>query len=257
MVIYCDFSGYTDMARGIARWMGFDIRLNFNFPYRARNIGEFWRRWHISLSSWLRDDIFMPVAMKLSALIKRDYLVSGKFIRADLVIFTIAAMITFTLCGVWHGNGLNFLVWGALHGAALSVQKLWSVKTMKFKQKRTAGWRKFHRTTGVLLTFSFVSASWVFFRFPTPEESLRVFSQVAGNFGLEAFPAFMAAYYPVLAMLAAGYLLHFAPEKLTENIKANVQRLGWPSKAALAIVVLLVIVYFQNLESAMPIYIQF
>ena len=257
LVIYCDFSGYTDIARGLARWMGFRISLNFNFPYKAWNIGEFWRRWHISLSSWLRDYLFMPVAFRLSSAVKREYLVSGKFIRTDLIIFTVAAMITFTICGIWHGAGINFLIWGMMHGAALSVQKIWSVTTRKFRQNRTSTSRKFHRFVGIILTFSFVSGSWVFFRMRTPEESLTVFSQIVGNFGFSAFPAFIASYYPSMIMLTLGYLFHFAPEKIWKNLKMQIQLLAVPVKLFIAIVMILLIVYFQSLGSAMPIYIQF
>ena len=257
LVIYCDFSGYTDMARGFARWMGFQISLNFNFPYKAWNIGEFWRRWHISLSSWLRDYIFMPVAFRLSPVIKNEYLISNKFIRADLIIFTIAAMVTFTICGIWHGTGINFVIWGLMHGLALSVQKTWSVTTRKFRQNRTQISRKLHRLSGIFLTFSFVSGSWVFFRMHTPEESLTVFSQITGNFCFSAFPAFFLAYYPSLMMMSFGYLLHFAPEKIRDSLRGQLQLLGWPLKVVVILTALGIIVYFQSMGSAMPIYIQF
>ena len=257
LVIYCDFSGYTDMARGLARWMGIRIGLNFNFPYKSWNIGEFWRRWHISLSSWLRDYIFMPVAMKLSSLWKPEFLVSGKYLRTDLVIFVIASVLTLFICGVWHGTGINFLLWGLMHGVALSVQKIWNVSTKKFRQNRSAFSRKFNKTTGIILTFSFVTAGWVFFRMDTPEKSLLVFSQIAGNFAPELIPAFVVAYYPALLMMLLGYSLHFMPENAWLSVNTRFQTLNSPAKLLLAISAIGIIFYFHTLGSSMPIYIQF
>lgn len=257
LVIYCDFSGYTDMARGIARWMGFDIRLNFNFPYRSWSIGEFWRRWHISLSSWLRDYLFLPLAFRLSRSMKQEYLFSRSYLRSDLVIFAIASLVTFTICGLWHGIGLNFLLWGLMHGVALSIQKSWSYATRASKKGRGKLFKKINRATGIILTFSFVSMAWVFFRMRTPEESLTVFSQIAGNFYPRGFPLFISAYCPVLLMMATGYALHFIPDIVYNAARKKLIPLGWFWKAAIAIITVSIIVYFKSLGSAMPIYIQF
>ncbi len=257
LVIYCDFSGYTDMARGFARWMGLRIGLNFNFPYQSWNIGEFWRRWHISLSSWLRDYIFMPIAFRLSSVMKQDYLFSAKYIRTELVIFAIGSLITFTICGIWHGTGINFLIWGLMHGVALSIQKIWSFSTRKYRKNRTPASRGLHRKLGIMLTFIFVASSWVFFRMPTPDDTLQVFSQIAGNFAISAFPAFLAAYYPSLIMMLLGYLLHFAPENLRNRVQKEILDISWPGKLAVASVAIGLVVYFQGMGSGMPIYIQF
>ncbi len=257
LVIYCDFSGYTDMARGIARWMGFNIQLNFNFPYRSEDIGEFWRRWHISLSNWLRDYIFMPMAFRLSRLIKQEYIFALSFLRADIVIFGMSALVTFTICGLWHGIGTNFLVWGLLHGAALAIHRLWNYSTRGFRKGMGPMFRRVYRITGIILTFSFVSIAWVFFRMRSPEESLVVLAQVAGNFYLRGLPSFISAYYPVLLMMAAGYALHFMPGGYYQYLRSRLVPLGWPWKALIAIGMITLIVYFKTLGSAMPIYIQF
>jgi alginate O-acetyltransferase complex protein AlgI len=257
LVIYCDFSGYTDMARGIARWMGFDIRVNFNFPYRSESIGEFWRRWHISLSNWLRDYLFLPVAFRLSRIMKQDYLFSSGFFRSDLVIFSISSLVTFAVCGLWHGIGWNFLVWGVMHGVALAVQRTWSFATRGMKKGKGPLFRKANRIAGVTLTFSFVSLAWVFFRMRTPGESFAVFAQITGNFYFRGFPVFISAYYPVLLMIAAGYILHMIPDARYHRLREWLIPLGWTWKVLIAIVVVTVIVYFKTLGSAMPIYIQF
>ncbi len=257
LVIYCDFSGYTDMARGVARWMGFNIQVNFNFPYRSESIGEFWRRWHISLSNWLRDYLFLPLAFRLSGMMKREYMFAQNYIRTDLIIFSIASLITFTICGLWHGFGLNFLVWGLMHGVALSVQKSWSYATRNLKKGRSQGFKKINKAAGIILTFAFVSVAWVFFRMRTMDESFTVFSQIAANFYPQGLLPFIKAYYPVLLMIATGYGLHIIPEGVYTKLRQLLLPMGWGWKAVIAVLFVTVIVYFRSLGSAMPIYIQF
>jgi len=257
LVIYCDFSGYTDMARGIARWMGFNIQVNFNFPYRADSIGEFWRRWHISLTNWLRDYIFLPLAYRMSRMLKQEYIFPKSFLRTDLVIFDIAALITFTICGLWHGTGWNFLIWGVLHGLALAIQRSWSYVTRGLRKSRGSLFKEINHLSGIILTFSFVSIAWVFFRMRTPGESFTVFSQITGNFYLWGFAAFITAYYPVLLMIVLGYLLHFIPGRAHYKVREILISLAWQWKTLIAIGMVSLIIYFKSLGSAMPIYIQF
>ena len=107
--IYADFSAYTDIARGTARWLGFDLMKNFNHPYVALSPSDFWRRWHISLSSWFRDYLYIPLGGSRHGL-KRT-------IRN--------VMITFVISGLWHGAAWNFVLWGAFHGLLLSIERVW------------------------------------------------------------------------------------------------------------------------------------
>jgi len=118
--IYYDFSGYTDMAIGLGRMFGFEFPENFRYPYIARSIRDFWRRWHITLSTWLRDYLFLPLAYATSRGLKRDRY-SG--IRSDNLIYVYATMVTFILCGFWHGAAWQFIVWGFLHGLMLSLER--------------------------------------------------------------------------------------------------------------------------------------
>jgi len=108
--LFFDFAGYTDMAIGVGKMLGFDLPENFNFPYISRSISEFWRRWHMTLSAWLRDYLFMPLSLNMKRWGK-----TGVFI---------ALMITFTICGMWHGATWNFLIWGALQGVFLGLEQL-------------------------------------------------------------------------------------------------------------------------------------
>lgn len=257
MVIYCDFSGYTDIGRGIAKWMGFSPALNFNLPYRSVNIGEFWRRWHISLSAWLRDYLFLPVAMKISSRLKTEHLFGRSWLRSDLVIFWIASLITFAICGIWHGSGLNFLIWGIMHGLALSVQRSWSVAFKPLRMKRSPTIKRLNRATGISLTFAFVTAGWIVFRSRTPEESLTILSRIFLHFGADAIPGFLSAYRWPLWMLLVGYLWHFLPEKWSAFAFARLMNLHRAGAGLMIVMLMLLILWFRHLGSPPPIYIQF
>lgn len=146
--IYCDFSGYSDMAIGSARMMGFKFMENFQMPYSATSITEFWQRWHISLSSWFRDYLYIPLGGNRRGL-RRTY---------------INLMLTMLLCGLWHGASWNFVFWGGLHGCALAIHRAWKAwSPLGSLQENTAlqvVWTVFSR----LLTLGVVLVGWVFFR---------------------------------------------------------------------------------------------
>jgi alginate O-acetyltransferase complex protein AlgI len=146
--IYCDFSGYTDIARGISRLLGIELRVNFRQPYLSANITEFWRRWHISLSDWLRDYVYISLG--------GNRLGRWKTYRN--------LMLTMLLGGLWHGAGWNFIIWGALHGAYLSVHRVWSGgRRVEPGLPTTAtGWAA--RLASTFLTFHLVCLGWIFFR---------------------------------------------------------------------------------------------
>ena len=127
--IYFDFSGYSDMAIGLSRMFGFKIQENFNYPYIAKSMTEFWRRWHISLSTWFRDYLFIPLTYLLMTDSIRKKIAQGKYetnYRVAISIFTV-----FALCGLWHGAGFNFIAWGMIHGLFLSLESLWLGKFLK------------------------------------------------------------------------------------------------------------------------------
>jgi len=145
--VFCDFSGYSDMARGAARTMGFNLMLNFDRPYAATSLSDFWRRWHISLSTWLRDYVYDPVAMGL-----RDWGMYG-------IVF--ALMLTFLVSGFWHGANWTFVVWGVLHGTGLSLEAVFA-KPRKRLSKVLPAW--LFNTTMLIGTFSFVNFTYIFFR---------------------------------------------------------------------------------------------
>ena len=135
--IYCDFSGYSDMAIGAARMMGYRTPENFQFPYAATDITDFWRRWHISLSTWFRDYLFLPLAYALSRRMPAERYAG---VRVDVVIYVIGILATFAVCGLWHGAAWTFVLWGLLHGTALAIHRGWKL-WRPFKGSRDAiGW---------------------------------------------------------------------------------------------------------------------
>lgn len=150
--IYFDFSGYTDMAIGIGRMCGFKLLENFNYPYIARSIKEFWRRWHISLAKWLRDYLFLPIAYSVSRKIKSPRLWG---VKAENWAYFIGAFFTFLLCGIWHGANWTFFVWGGYYGLLLVIEHAGPGKWM-----RRRWWKPLQLVYCQLL----VMMGWVFFR---------------------------------------------------------------------------------------------
>lgn len=155
--IYFDFSGYSDIAIGIARMMGIELPANFNWPYVARNMQEFWHRWHMSLSLWVRDYIYIPLGGS----------------RIGKVRTTINALIAFSLCGLWHGAAWNFLCWGLYHGLGLAVSTNYRKNSGKIG---TALGAVFDRVpaTAWAITFTYVSFGWLLFFYPVAQ-ALRLF----------------------------------------------------------------------------------
>ncbi len=136
--IYCDFAGYSYLVIGIALLFGIQLAHNFERPYMAESISLFWRKWHISLSSWLRDYLYIPLGGSRRGINRK----------------CINTMIIFTVCGIWHGRSFNYLCWGILHGFYMIAETLWKSKTAK----------KLHPAAGRLITFCAVAFAWIFFR---------------------------------------------------------------------------------------------
>ena len=163
--IYCDFSGYSDMAVGLGRMLGFETMENFRFPYFSRSIAEFWSRWHISLSSWLRDYLFLPISYALSRKIKAGRVL---FLKTEFVLYLAAMSVTMLLCGLWHGANWTFIVWGAVHALYLIASR--ATQGVRKKTARRLHLRRSGRAWGFFRTvfsFSLVTLAWVFFRSPS------------------------------------------------------------------------------------------
>ena len=171
--IYYDFSGYTDMAIGLGRMLGFEFVENFNFPYISRSFREFWRRWHISLSTWFRDYLFLPIAYHTSRKLPKEKYLG---LRTDKLIYLIATTITFLLCGFWHGAAWTFIVWGMIHGFMLIVEHLGLGKILN----------RFYKPFQHVYMIFFLLISWVFFRSESIREAFDYLSIMFG-FGSQSF----------------------------------------------------------------------
>jgi D-alanyl-lipoteichoic acid acyltransferase DltB (MBOAT superfamily) len=184
--IYCDFSGYSDIARGVGRLFGFEIMLNFNHPYFAANIGEFWRRWHISLSTWLRDYLYIPLGGSRAGVFKT---------YRNL-------MLTMVLCGLWHGANWTFVAWGALHGLYLCGYRLLSGGAGKTSRSLFAA--RTIKLCSIILTVNLVALAWLFFRAPSLSEAmvyLKGIIQLRGTCENYLFFFWRIAFYIGLVLL--------------------------------------------------------
>jgi len=196
MQIYCDFSGYSDMAIGIALLLGFHFPINFRSPYASVSITDFWRRWHISLSSWIRDYIYISLGGN----------------RKGRVRTYINLIITMLLGGLWHGASLNFVFWGGIHGIALAVHKF--MRKHIFRHDRDYQSHGIRRVLAIVLTFHFVCLAWVFFRNATFAASLTMLSRIVTDFHAELLPQVLTAYPWVFAAMLFGYATHYLPESV-------------------------------------------
>ena len=192
--IYYDFSGYSDMAIGLGKMFGFHFLENFNYPYISRSITEFWRRWHISLSTWLRDYLYISLGGNRKGRI-RTY---GNL------------LLTMLLGGLWHGAAVRFILWGGLHGAALALHKLWMalVPGAKATGAQMHWWS---RAAGMLLTFNIVCLGWLMFRAESMQTVSLMLHQIFENFNAAMIPQVVTGYAAVFALIAAGYILHLLP----------------------------------------------
>jgi alginate O-acetyltransferase complex protein AlgI len=186
--IYCDFSAYSDMAIGIAALLGYSFPRNFDQPYRASSMQSFWRRWHISLSSWLRDYLYVPLG-------------GG---RRGLIMSCVNVMITMLLGGLWHGAAWTFVAWGGLHGGAQVVERL---GRKVFGDKRVIpGW------LGVLITFHIVCLGWILFR----AESFGMAMSLLQGLG-RVGPMLLTTPF-LLALIVGGLAMHWLPPRAIEGI---------------------------------------
>lgn len=236
--IYCDFSGYSDMAIGIALLLGFHFPINFNSPYKSFSVTDFWHRWHISLSTWLRDYLYISLGGNRK----------GRF-RTYLNL-----IITMLLGGLWHGASWNFIVWGGLHGVALAVNKFYRTVTSKARDWEPHGFRKL---IGVIITFHFVCFAWIFFRNSTFEASMTMINQVFRNFTPQLFPQLVEGYWKVFILMGIGFLLHFSPDKWQDACSRGVTKLPLLGKAVLLVALIYVVVQMKSTEIQPFIYFQF
>ena len=236
LVIYCDFSGYSDMAIGMARWMGFVIPANFDSPYQSLNITEFWRRWHISLSAWLKDYVYIPLGGNKK----------GNYRKYTNLVLTML------IGGFWHGASWNFILWGALHGFALAVDKIMREKYGFFKTTTT-----FSKILSLLLTFHFVCFCWIFFKAESFETARQMIAQIVFHFNGAVIADLLASYRNVILLTLLGYVLHALPKQLEWSLQDKLASAGILLKMVILIGIVWLAILAKDAEPVMPIYLQF
>ena len=202
--IYCDFSGYSDIAIGLALLLGFRSPLNFNAPYTATSIQDFWQRWHMTLSRCLRDYLYIPLGGN----------------RGSQLATYRNLLLTMVIGGLWHGAGWTFLVWGALHGCSLVWEHAGAVRRRRLglREVELSGWRL---ATRRFLVFQWISITWVFFRATSLSAAFAVLWQAFAAWG----PAPAVTFWVVLAV-ALGIGLQYVPPNATARVRAAFSRLG-------------------------------
>jgi alginate O-acetyltransferase complex protein AlgI len=279
--VYCDFSGYTDIATGLALLMGFHLPQNFNSPYKAKNVGEFWKRWHMSLSSWLKDYLYIPMGgnrgasfftyISLTLVLAFVVLLSGNLwlipLFAGVILImgivmrfspqikitvstNINLMMTMLIGGLWHGASWMFIVWGGLNGLGIVVYKLWrKISPWENSGHWVANFWK------IFITFNFITFTRIWFRGESVQGVNDLMTQVAGNFGWMQVPAMLLSYWKVFAIMLFGFILHWLPDALKN--KGMNWFIATPVYQKAIISTLVVFIIYQAVSAGMQPFIYF
>ena len=218
--IYCDFSAYSDIAIGISLLLGFELPENFNAPYTARTIQDFWRRWHITLSSWLRDYLYIPLGGNRKGR-GRTY---------------VNLIVTFLLAGLWHGAGWTFVFWGGMHGVGLALERA------RGDARQARGLPEPGATAGALAlqrlaVFAFVSVAWVFFRADSIGGAFAVLWRLVAGLGSIG----SAVTWPVVGLVVLGIGIQYVPRRLIERLEGGLAGIGWAGQGAVLALALFLI----------------
>jgi D-alanyl-lipoteichoic acid acyltransferase DltB (MBOAT superfamily) len=228
--LYCDFSGYTDIARGVARCLGIDLAVNFRQPYAAGNIALFWRRWHISLSTWFRDYVYIPLG--------------GSRVRTALVLRNV--MLAMLLSGLWHGAGLTFIVWGCYHGVLLCGHRLWrriwpeSPDRGPTRAWPIAVWTHAKAGFCVAGTFCAVALGWLFFRAEDMPRAARLLGALGGSWTVSQPEV---AHLSGLAFFLVPYLAIEVARSVRKNENTLIDAI-WPVRAVVYVVAFYLLVLY-------------
>lgn len=238
--IYCDFSGYSDMAIGIALLLGFRFNINFDSPFQSASITEFWRRWHISLSTWLKDYLYISLGGNRRGKL-RTYL--------NLII-------TMLLGGLWHGAAWRFILWGAIQGVALAIHKLWC-HFVPSAQVLEANMPWYRRVVGLLFTFHLVVFSFIFFRAENLDTAWTIIQQILTAFHPEILVPFILGYRAVFSLIVIGYLLHLAPKSWELYFYKSCEQMPWVIKLVIFLCLVYLITQTRSSDIQPFIYFQF
>ncbi len=281
--IYGDFSGYTDIAIGLALLMGFQLPINFNSPYKAINCGDFWKRWHISLSTWLRDYLYIPLggnrSSSLGTVIISLVFVIGLVIAVNSLVFTVIIgivliggsalmfynksierqvvtniniMLTMLIGGLWHGASWKYVIWGGLNGVGILVYKFWR-KISPYEH--STHWLA--TTWKIGITFVFITFTRIFFRGKDMETISQWFNQVGNNMSWETAWQVLTHYRAVFIIMLIGYITHWLPQRWKNEIEYVFSESHVLVKGAIAVVIVIICYQAYSAEFQPFIYFQF
>ena len=254
--LYCDFSGYSDMAIGIALLMGYRFKENFNAPFKAQNPTEFWHRWHISLSTWLRDYVYIPMG-------------GNRCSRARAYFNQFATMV---IGGLWHGASWMYVIWGAAHGALLVLHKMLRSllpaqavvargegggEVSLFTRREPAQPAPWLKAINMVVTFVLVSAAFMLFRAPSMENVSMMWHQIVNDFHLSVAPQFVSGYLTIVIAMAVGYLVHVTPTRVTAPVRRAVTEAPVLLQAILLAIALLIAIQVRSSDIVPFIYLQY
>ncbi|MEJ6616538.1 MAG: MBOAT family O-acyltransferase [Crocinitomicaceae bacterium] len=283
--IYADFSGYTDIAIGLSRLMGFKLKPNFNSPYKAINVADFWRRWHISLGSWLKDYLYIPLGGNRTGSVgsyiaifliftflifitqwyELLYIYGGLTIIYIIGMFTIKdfkryvhrdlnLIITMVVGGLWHGPSENFVIWGAMNGVALLIYKYWS--KISFYENSKSWLTHFWK---IFITFNFITFTRIWFKLEDDGLPLVMLDQIWNHFEFtwDLFAKVLATYDKVFWVMLVGFIIHWLPDNIKGLWEKAYTALPIPLQAVS--VVIIVVLMYQALGAEQPpfVYLQF
>ncbi len=233
--IYCDFSGYSDMAIGLAALLGYQLKDNFNFPYKCTNVAEFWHRWHIALSTWMRDYIYIPMG--------------GNRCGTARTYFN--NFVTMLVAGLWHGASWMFVIWGALHGGALVVYKMLRKRISRIPNTRlvvAVSW---------LMMFAFINLTWVFFRSPSLDTAFTIIGRSFTDFDIAYLVPFVIARPTWSLFVAVGFAFQAVSTRWYYRMEARFIKSPWYVKALLLLIVIQLVITFRQTDVQPFIYQQF
>jgi alginate O-acetyltransferase complex protein AlgI len=237
---YYDFAGYTDMMLGISLLLGLQVQGNFNRPFVAQNISDFWRRWHITLSSWLNEYVFTPMSFAWRGMKK-----SG---------IVLASLFTFVISGIWHGPKFTYILWGTLHGAAIA----WDVASQnwRFALKKQIN-PTVYKVISILLTLAFISLTMVIFNVKVLPMAWDMYGMIFTKMDWSIAASWFPVYYREFIIFALAALVHFLPLKLKDVSIQHFTQLHWVLKSVAGLAVIILIYQFYSAETQPFIYLQF
>lgn len=234
--LYCDFSGYSDMAIGIALLLGYRFLDNFRSPFKSQNPTEFWRRWHISLSSWLKDYLYIPLGGNRCSKPRKHF----------------NLMSTMLIGGLWHGASWMYVIWGGLQGLFLVGHK--ELKSRLPRRQTTRWWVT---AANVFITFNLIAISFVFFRASSMETVGEMATQVFTNFHADVAPQFVSGYLMIVLIMVGAYLMHFAPVSWTTKLSSGFGSLHPVLQTVVFAIVLFLIIQMRQSDIVPFIYLQY